>query len=183
MAAMAVIGVAFGLVIVAMLKYLVFPVEGVVTANGLKAAREAVAPKPEVPNELGGLYVEFKYPGMFDSLSQIKTDANALEQYNITSRADYRRGIAVHVRDLPNGRLADDSSYRFRQLKADQYRLSELKMHGEPAVRASKLDKQEATLFWAHKGRLVTIAVTAMDPDDDVEAILKTISDTLRWRQ
>jgi hypothetical protein len=180
---MVVVGACFGLVIVAVLKYIVNPVEGVVVTNGLSQARASVAPKAQAPNELGGLLIEFKYPAIFDSVSQVKTDAHAVEQYNITSRKDYRRGIAVNVRELPAGGLSQDSGYRFREVSTQQYRLQASTQKGDEVVRASKLDRQEATVFWVHGQHLASVSVTAMDPDDDVEAMLTSIMATLRWRK
>jgi hypothetical protein len=47
----------------------------------------------------------------------------------------------------------------------------------------TKTNGREQTLFWAHKGKLLTISATSSDPNDDMAAIISTIKGNLKWRQ
>ena len=181
--AMVGVGVVVGLLIVAFLKFVDGPTEGKVSDTLLDQARAATAQKPRAPNLLSGLAIEFQYPGIFDTVGQVRTDVHATEQYNIGSKSDYGRMIAVSVRTLPSGNLEDDSSYRFRQIKTSEYTPITQKVAAEPVVLMTKVGKQEETLFWAHQGRELTVSITSANPKDDVVQIMKTITSTVRWRK
>lgn len=183
LAGMVVIGLVFGGAIVAILRF----VNGPVSANAQQAMaslRPSVAPSatPSKLNTLGGVAVEFSYPGMFDAVAQIKTDAQAIEQYTIGSKANYKHQITVDVRPLASGSLADDASYRVRLNDPGTYTPTPVQLRGEPGVVMIKADHSEQTLFWAHQNKLLTLAVTSSDPADKVADILSAIEATIRWR-
>lgn len=179
--AMVGIGAVVGLLGVGYLKFIDGPAVGTAEVNGLATARAAAAPTPATPNLLSGLAFEFSYPGIFDTVGNVKTDSRATEQYNIGSKADYSRTIAVSVKPLTS--YDDDSSYRFRQLKKDDYKETNDKMGSDPVILMTKLDRQEQTLFWMHQGQEVTISITTNNPKDDVGEFMKQIKSTLRWRK
>ncbi len=136
-----------------------------------------------MPNKLSGLKIEFEYPTAFDTVSQVKNDPLAVEQYNISSQKSYERSITVNVRPLPSGQLDEDSSYRFRALNTAEYRPKVEQVSGTPAVVMAKMGDGEQTLFWPSQGHVVTISVTSSHPQDDVVAIMNTVRSTLRWRR
>lgn len=179
--AMAAIGAVVGLAIVAYLKFIDGPVSDRpdITLAGVQAS---TSPTPTV-SELAGIYVDLTYPGVFDQVAQVKNDANALEQYNIGSKADYRRAIAVSVRKLPTGIVNDDASYRLRKINPQDYKERVDLSLGEPVQIMTKSDKTEQTLFWAHKNMVLTVAVTSTNPKDDLGAYMELLKSKLRWRQ
>ncbi len=177
---MVVIGIVFGALAVGYLKFIDGPSVGTAN-NSLETARAAAAPKAPTPNMLSGLAIEFQYPGIFDVVSQVKTDNHATEQYNIGSKSDYSRTIAVSVKPLTT--YDDDSSYRMRQIKKDEYRETNDKMGADPMVLMTKLDRSEQTMFWIHQSREVTVSITTNNPKDDVTEIMKMVKSTLRWRK
>jgi hypothetical protein len=183
LAGMATIGLAFGLAMVFVLKFINDPVQA--STLTLKQARASVAPSPTPTtiNLLGGLYVELPYSRSFDMVGQVKTDNAALEQYTLGSKGNYRHTITVDVRTLPSGSLTDDASYRLRQLQSAVYAPSLVTVGGEAATLMTKNDHSEQTLFWPHQGKLLTVAVTSTDPADNVVAIMKTITAGARWRK
>ena len=176
------LGVIIGFGMVGYLKYVDGPVESK-PSKSLAEVHKSVAPTPVPPNLLSGLAIEFQYPSIFDTLGQVKNDKQALEQYNIGSKADYSRTIAVDVRPLTSGQLEDDSSFRFRQLNTTDYTITPDKIGAEPVMLADKHDKSERTLFWAHQGKEVTVALTSTNPRDDLVTIMAGIKSSLRWRQ
>lgn len=179
---MAVIGAMFGGVIVAALWFVDGPVHGDVKKASLEAARAAAAPKPEGLSTYTGKYVSFQYPRRFDLVSQ--SPSAGLEGLTLSSNSDHRRGVTISVRKMPeSGLLHDDPSFRFREMNVEQYRPIHEKVNGEPVVVMSKLDRQEQTVFWPHKGLELTIAVMSTDPQDDVAAMLKEIQPTVRWNE
>ncbi len=176
-----VVGTVFGLVIVGLLRL----ADGPVTAK-------AIPPKPSANpgvgsvagvNTFSGAHVNFSYPDKFDSVSQLSDTASSLEQYILSSKTNVSHHIAVNVRVLPSGLLDDDPSYKFRTLGTSGYQALPDKLMGEPVVTMVKQDKTERTLFWAHRGKLLTIAVVSTDPHDDMAGILDGITKTLRWKQ
>ncbi len=175
------VGAAFGLIIVLLLRFVDGPVESTQALSKLQAS---TAPKSTTKlNQLAGIAVELSYPAIFDGLSQLKNDAQAVEQYNLSSKRDYSRGIAVSVRSLPSGNLNDDSSYRFRLNSTADYRETKEILGGEPIAVMNKLDRSEQTLFWAHGDKVLTLAITATNPRDDVSALMSAIKPTIRWRR
>ncbi len=177
---LAFIGTGFGLAIVVLLWF----VNGAVgTTNTLAAAQKSVTPKPVSPNLLSGIDIEMSYPGIFDQVSHVNNDSNALEQYNLGSNSDYRRAIGISVHPLPSNNLTEDSSYRFRMNSTDTYRETRSSIGKESVSLMTKIDRTEQSLFWLHKGKLLIVAVTSTNPKDDVTAIMATIQPTIRWRQ
>ena len=180
--AMSAMGVVVGVVIAAGMKFIDGPVSA--SANSTTLA-QAVATPSTSPHEgeLSGLYVDVKYPGVFDQVKQVKNNAHSYEQYVVSSSSDYSRTIAVDVEPLPSGLLNDDSSYRVREIAPSDYTLRSDKIGGEPVGIFSKTDKTEQTLFWAHKGNEVTVAITTTNPQDNLADFMKTVETGLRWRQ
>jgi hypothetical protein len=176
-------GVVVGLLIVAFLKFVDGPTEGKVSDNALYKARAAAAVKPPAPNLLSGLMIEFQYPSIFDAVAQVRTVTHATEQYNISSKSSAGRSIVVIVQPSPAGTLADDSSYRLRQIQSSTYTPTTEKINGEPVALMTKVGGQEQTLFWIHKGNEVTVSITSTNPKDSVPEIMALIKKTLRWRQ
>jgi hypothetical protein len=174
------IGTAFGLIVVVLLWF----VNGAVgTSTTLAAAQKSIAPKPLQPNLLSGIDIEMSYPGIFDQVSHVNNDKNALEQYNLGSNSDYRRAIGISVHPLPSNNVNEDSSYRFRMNSTDTYRESKSTIGKEPIYLMTKIDRTEQSLFWLHQGKLLIVAITSTNPKDDVAAIMSTIQPTIRWRQ
>ncbi len=177
--------VSLGLTAVAVMGYTKFvdaPTEAVRSMDKPAVRGGADKVMPAAMNTLAGLAVELQYPVEFDVVSQLKNDANAIEQYNISSKADYRRSIGVYVRALPTGRLEDESGYRFRQQDTAQYHLIDVPAGVDKVAIMDKTDHREQTLFWIHGGKVVTICVTSSSPKDDVPAIMARIKPTVRWK-
>ena len=173
-------GIVVGLAIVGVVRFL----NGPVTATSgptLAQVQASSTPKPSTI-QLAGLYFEMTYPALFDQVGRLKNDAQALEQYNISSKKDYRRVMAVSVRTLPSNLLDDDSSYKFRHISGKDYLERSDKLAGEAAAVMSKTDNSEVTLFWVHQGKLLTISITSSNPNDLVAEYMKAVEPTLRWR-
>jgi hypothetical protein len=173
-----VLGAIIGFVIVFFLKYVDGPSEGSVNLN---LAKQAATPTPRPDSTFASQYISFQYPGAFDVVAQVKTDANALEQYNITSTESYRRSIGITVRPLTSGGVEDDASYRLRTLKAEQYVMTNIKLSGEPAIMAERYDHQERTIFWPHGKYLLTVALVSSDNGDDIAAMMDVVTKKARW--
>lgn len=179
--AMVAVGVGLGLVIVMVLKFVDGPVE---THPANSAAKMLTTPTPSANvNELSGISMSFQYPGVFDQLTQLKNDAHSVEQYNISSRSSYQRLIAASVRTLPSNVLDDDSNYRIRRLNPQEYSLKNETLQGEKVAIMSKTDKTEVTLFWTHKGQILSVAITSNNPKDDIVGYMNVIKASARWKQ
>lgn len=176
-------GVVLGLGIVAILKFVDAPSEGVVIETTLEQKRVAAVPTPDKPNLLAGLEIELKYPPEFDTVGRVKNDPNASEQYNIGSSADYSRQISVSVRLLPSGNLDDESSYRLRQIKKSEYDPSSMKINSESVAVMTRADHTEQTMFWVHGTKEVVVSITSNNPKDDVKTFMKVVTDSIRWRK
>lgn len=176
----AMVGVVLGLLIVGVMKFVNGPVEAKITPEPLAAKRTQASPMLE-DNMLAGINFTLTYPGVFDQITHNKTDAQAVEQYMLSSKSNHRRTIAVEVRPLESGRLDSHSGYKLRHLKTDEYRETTEKIAGEPVVVMTRLDNQEQSLFWAHKDRIITVAILSSDTRDDVAVFMKTVKDSVRW--
>ncbi len=175
-----IIGVIVGFVIVGIIKLLNDPVVG----TALPQKQFVASPTPKAGlNELAGLIIDLNYPSAFDQVSRVSSSPSALEQYVISSKAQYRRSIAVSVFNLPSGNLDDDSSYKYRLINPSLYKASAGAVKTEPVVLMAKNDHTELTMFWAHGGKLVIVAITSTASGDDVNTFMQAIMPTVRWRQ
>jgi hypothetical protein len=174
-------GAVLGLVIALGLKFVDGPVSSKMQTN-LKAL-EATPTPLAASSVLSGINFEFAYPGVFDQVGNVKNDASSLEQYNISSKRQYSRLIAVNVRPLASGKLDDDSSYKFRLINPKDYRSSNDSVGSESVGLMTKNDSTEQTLFWPHKGKILTISIASIDPKDNVISYMNMIKPSLRWRQ
>lgn len=143
--------------------------------------KDLITAKPR-PRTLQGIAIMFSYPESFDLVSRLNTDKTALEQYNLGNSRKVQQTIAVSVRPLPTGLLNDDSSWRIRVQDSAQYASNKEILQNEPVAVMTKIDKTEKTLFWVHQGKLLIIAITTNDPNDDLAAMLASIKPTIRWR-
>jgi hypothetical protein len=180
---MVVMGVMTGGLIVAAMKFVNDPV--VASGKVLSEAEKSAAPAPETAktSRLAGLNIELVYPGMFDQLAQVKSDPQVIEQYTLSSKNNFRHLLAVEVRPLVSGGLDDDASYRVRKIHAGEYVETGDRSGDEKIAIMTKADKTEQTLFWPHKGKLLTISLTSTDPKDDLPSIMGVIKGALRWKQ
>jgi hypothetical protein len=127
------------------------------------------------PRFLQGTEMELYYPEQFDLLSRLTTDKTALEQYNLGNSSKRQQVVAISVRPLDGGNLNDDSSWRSRSLNTTNYASNKVSI-------MTKTDNTEKTLFWPHKGRLLIIAISTNDPNDDLPAMINMIKPTIKWR-
>lgn len=173
------VGVIFGAAIIFLMRFVDGPVTGTVSENSLAAAKSSTAPKPERPHQLAGLYVSLDYPAYFDQLAQIKTDATALEQYNLSPKNDYRQTITVRVSSLPGGDPYEDASYRIRHNDTATYRATP--NPADKSVLMTKVDGSEQTLFVPYGGKLLTVSVTCSSTKTTAAAIMDVIKPSVRW--
>ena len=166
--------------IIAVINFVNGPAIGT-TSNELAKKQAAMAPKPEMA-ELTGKQITLKYPGIFDQVGNQAQNASEYDNYYLSSKGEAARGIAVAVVALPSNNIMDDSSYKFRTMKADQYRSSTEKIAGETVVIMTKLDNTEQTLFWAHKGKSLNLSITSTSPRDNLTEFMNAIKPTVRWR-
>jgi len=141
----------------------------------------SMAPATPATGKLAGLYVTLSYPGAFDTVRRLQSVSVDLEQYMISSKANYRHTIAVEVLPLPSGSLTDDSDYRYRTIHPELYRATSEKIGGDEVVTYGKLDETERTVFWVHGGKLLTVAITTTDGADSVEAFMAVVKPSIRW--
>lgn len=100
------------------------------------------------------------------------------------SNSNYRHSISVELIKVSSGEGIDGhSGYKGRLVKSEEYHEAREKINGETVAVLSRNDKQEQTLFWGHKDKVLAIAVTSTDTHDDVAAILNNIKTSVRWRQ
>lgn len=180
--AMVTVGVFLGLLIVTLLKFIDGPV--VATEGKTLAQLQATPAVSPSLNLWDGQYAELKYPGIFDQIGHVKGSVNSLESYMLSSRGSYARQIAIDVGKLPSNNVEDDSSYKYRSINPALYSPQTITLSGEPVIVMVKADKSERTLFWPHKGMLLTVSLTSDNPaKDNLESYLAQIQPTVRWRQ
>ncbi len=178
--AMLVMGVMVGGAIIVMMKLVNGPAEASLPKPRISV--NAAAPTPDQSiSQLVGQTFAFNYPRIFDQVAGMKTDSGSIEQFNIGSKSNYRRLIAVDVRREQIATLSDDASYRIRQLHPETYKEAVYKNAAGSVYVMAKNDKTEQTLFWLRDGKLLMISVTSTDVTDDVAAFMKVISGSVRW--
>lgn len=177
----AVVGVIFGVVVVAIMKFINGPVTaGPSVSAQIEQDKQSAQPTPDAPS-LMGLKVAFSYPSALSDVERVR-NAAGIEQYLLRTRGDGASvQIAVEVDNLPSGQLTDDSSYQFRTLKSADYTRTSIKMAGEPAVLMTKQDNTERTIFWVHKGLELTISGTTSGAVQEMTGYMDTITKSLRW--
>ena len=179
---MVTVGVVFGLLIVGIIKFVNDPV----TATGsttLEQVKATPTPTPPTVNHFAGKTIQFSYSGVFDTVAALSNDHQALDQYTITSKAEYRRSIAIDVRPLGSDNIDDDGSYRVRAMHPEDYTPTSVKLGNETGVVMVKSDGTERTLFWAHDDNLAAISISSNAPNDPIEDYMKTVIATIGWRQ
>ncbi|MBW4061785.1 hypothetical protein HJC99_04425 [Candidatus Saccharibacteria bacterium] len=173
------VGMVVGLAVIGMLKFANDPVSG--TTVSAKSLKQSTDPTPAPPGTLHGLYASMNYPGVFNQVSQVKTDANALEQYNLGSSTTYRRTITVDISSFPTGKPHDDSNYRLREIQSATYMPSTKTVNGETVYIMTKNDASEVSWFWPHAGKLLVVAVTTTQPGDHPADFATLVMNSVRW--
>jgi hypothetical protein len=138
-------------------------------------------PEPH-PRMLQGLHFQLEYPERFDLTSRLNNDSQALEQYNIGMSTKRQVTMAISVHPLTSGQLNDDSNWRVRSLDKAQYQANNELLQNETVSIMTKIDKTEKTLFWVHKNKILIVALTTNDPNDDLPTMMAAIKSTIRWR-
>jgi hypothetical protein len=179
---LSIIGVAFGLAVIFLLRFADGPAVATTTAPQRPALKTAKV-EAEGTALMSGPHVELAYPAKFDAAQHISSNPGTYESYILSSKGNYRRSLSVSVQPLPGGQLIENSSYRFRQLNTDQYRETTEQVGGERIAVMTKVDRQEQTFFWLHQGKLLTVAIVSSDPKDDVAAIAEVVKKGTRWRK
>jgi hypothetical protein len=180
--AMTVMGVLVAVVIIAFMKFVSGPAE----AN-IKPGQAGIPSPTATPDtglaQLNGQTIFFSYPHLFDQVTNQKVDSGSVEEYNLGSKTNYRRLIAVDIRNEPSTlSLGEEPSFKIRQMHPETYRESPVKLGGEAASLMTKLNGQEQTLFWLHGGKVLTIAITSTDTHDDVTTFMKVVTGSVRWK-
>ena len=178
--AMMVMGVMVGGVIVVLLKLVNGPAEASIPKPKISLTSATPTPDQSI-SQLVGQTFSFNYPHIFDQVAGMKNDSGSIEQFNIGSKSNYRRLIAVDVRREQIATLSDDASYKIRQLHPEDYKETVYKTAAGSVDVMAKLDKREQTLFWLRDGKLLMVSVTSTDATDDVAAFMKVIIDSVRW--
>ncbi|HEY2003917.1 MAG TPA: hypothetical protein VGH44_02270 [Candidatus Saccharimonadia bacterium] len=178
-----VVGAVFGFCIVFLLNF----VNGAVSAGPdqskvLGEAKASIAPSSSVLPSIKGLHISFSYPQTFSDSRPVRDIKAGLEGYVLLQHDGSGAQIAVTVSKLPSGQLQDDSGYLWRTAVSKDYEpASPTKVLGEPAEIMVKKDGSEHTLYWAHAGMLVTVAVTSTS-GGDLAGYLRTVQDSLWWQ-
>ena len=173
------VGAVIGFVLVALIKLLNDPV---VSAGTTAVVAQTPAPATPSLNTLTGLTIEMNYPSSFDEVARVSNTSSAIEQYVISSKAEYRRSIAVTVFPLPTNKVDDDASYKYRLINPDLYTLTTAKVGSEAVSLMTKSDHTERTLFWAHGGKLLIVSITSTASGDNVNDFMSVVMPTIRWR-
>jgi hypothetical protein len=176
-------GVVVGVVLVLLMKLVNGPVSATATPDALEAARAAASPTPAT-NTISGKSVELSYPSVFDAVANKSNDPGAKgDQYYLSTKSLSGRTMVVTAFVLASRKLEDDSSYKFRAMHPELYKMSTMKLGKEQGVIMSRVDKTEVTFFWVHGDRDLNIALTSTDPKDDLAAWMQAMIPTIRWKQ
>jgi hypothetical protein len=178
---MVVMGLLVGVAVIAILKFINNPAEAVVHADTSGITKPTPTPDLSIV-ELDGQTFSLKYPHIFDQVSGKKPDSGSVEEFNMGSKSNYRRLIAVDIRREAIQSLADDASYRIRHDHPDTYKEEVHKTANGTFSVMTKNDSHEQTLFWLNAGKLMMISVTSTDANDNVASFMKVISDSVRWK-
>ena len=95
--------------------------------------------------------------------------------------------INIGIKNLPEGGLSGDSSYRLREQSA-RYRLSSQTVHGETVQIANDAESAAVVAFWPHGGYLATISISsglgnpAADDNATELAALQPLLKAWQWR-
>lgn len=178
---MVIMGLVVGGVVIMILRYTSAPV-----TVDLSQVEPSVKLTPTPLNGRGlltGLYVQLEYPGEFDQVARLQNDPTALEQYNIGSKASYRRTISVNVRKLESGNLSDDASYKLRSVHPEDYTETKQAVTGAKVSLMTKKDGHEQTMFWVQGTKLLTVSASSTESGDNVQAFLAVVRESVKWRQ
>ncbi|HSH31283.1 MAG TPA: hypothetical protein VK963_01305 [Candidatus Saccharimonadales bacterium] len=140
--------------------------------------------EPEVELEqLDGRYISFTHPTSYKVSPKEPVNAAALEQYVLVSGSFPSKLLAVTVTRLPSGSLADDSSYKLRQLQSETYLEQKRRIDGDQVSLMIKRAGFERVTFWPHNGMLATIVLSSGAPDqDELEQEYARILESWRWQ-
>lgn len=128
-------------------------------------------------------YFQLTYDAGLDTVSDISAqDQTALEVYRV-ARSDTtgRRTFVITVKKLPPGGLAEESSYKLRQINPATYRESNETLGELPFVVMEKLDGTELTAFTAGDGKFAMLAYTLAVPDTKVRDEAAELLEQFRW--
>lgn len=118
-------------------------------------------------NTITTKYFQLVYDAGLDTVSNITSDnKSALEVYRV-ARSDTtgRRTFVVTIKNLPEGGMSEESSYKLRHIDPGQYRESAQTIGTIPFVLYEKLDGSELTAFAVNGKQLAMLAYTLNAPD------------------
>lgn len=138
---------------------------------------------------LTGKYIQFKYPSAFVAIESntVKPPPGLLAYHILTAPASgpyQSTQLAVSVRELPAGGLADDSNYRHYNGTAEHFDKQTV-AYGSDQVTVFRAQDEaySAILFWPHGKLLAIVALTSSlgDPDE-LDKALSQVQQTFTWR-
>lgn len=130
-------------------------------------------------------YFSLNYDAGLDTVSNISSDDNtSLEAYRLArSDVNGRRKLVVTIKDLPDGGLSEESSYKFRSINPQQYRESSKNYGDNSFVLVEKLDGTELTAFSVSGDKLAMLAYTVDVPGTNVTADSADLISSFKWNQ
>jgi hypothetical protein len=154
------------------------PAQGVVTQPIQNTANADTT-----PSTAKGKTVTFEYPS---TIQQVKADTLAvgdIEKFLFTRHQLQAWTMAIQIKKLPSGLLADDSAYNLRKQNPQQYAEESTTINGRQVVIMTyKTAAFSKTAFISHDGKLADISVSGGQADDTVsEQVLESVLNTWQW--
>jgi hypothetical protein len=156
-------------------------------AGTIKSPEKTVESMEFTPDKreqtLQSKFITLKYPAAMTSVSDTsQQNPGVLEQYQLMTQHPTGNDIlVVTVKKLPQGGLAEESSYRLRQTQADQYEESREKLGANDLVLVRHRTNQEAVAYATGNGMLTIIALKSTRAGVNIMNDIKSIAHTFSW--
>lgn len=145
------------------------PANGNITKPSL--SDEPIAQDTTGNNVITTKYFNLTYDGKLDTVSNITSDDDsALEVYRIArSDVEGRRIFVVTIKNLPEGGVSEESSYKLRSINPDEYSETTKNVGDNSYIIMKKLDNTEITAFSVNNDKMAMLAYTIDAPQADID--------------
>lgn len=148
-------------------------------------SQQVVDTSPAPRKNLQGKYFSVSYQQEFSNLADtLEQNSVALEQYQLVDSTPGKIvKVVITIKSGANAVIADDSSYRHRRDRPDDYTAEQTNQAGAVHHYFYGLTTPESTVFMNNGSQTAIIAVTTSNSQVDTKAILHELVSTFSWRE
>jgi hypothetical protein len=143
-----------------------------------------VAAKKLDPISTKGKTANFTRPAAFIELAPEKLATGDIEKFSYLDQELTAWNLAIQIKKLPSGVLADDGGYNFRKHYPDRYTEEKLKINGlDVSIMSDQSGGYAKAAFMVHNGLVAYVALTSASSSNStgLDEALHTVINSWQW--